>query len=774
MKIWAKGNGQTLDEHITRCLKVWDSLWLSHTKVYSCLAVKMGLSSGNELNFLVRETIVCHDLGKGTTLWQKYIRDERKRGKITHAFFSFYLYGEAKGWPRNNLFLASALAVLGHHQLLYNNVFAGERVKGMGKIAIFTQELENILGIWLKDIKGLPPQVIGFEGADRVQKAKMMVERLPENKGLQFKSLYSFLLAMLTYVDYLASAGKKIFSFSLTEIWSGFTHSEVVRGTNDLQNTVREKIKKGKRNLLIQGGCGSGKTGAALLACHGLIEAGEVNKLIFTLPTKFTSNSMYWDFIEPEKYGFQAQDVGVYHSEVESMLAREWDGEDEDYLKVEKIINCWYAKPLNISTIDHLLYSLLHCYRYSDRAFGHLQTSLIVFDEIHYYDPLLLAKIGQCLFILRELSIPHIIMSATLPISFQSALQKASDNQKYELVQITEIDTNACKVTLENEPLIKENKLNPKLINLVREHINLKQMIVVNQVERAKAVAKELQEQFQDVNIICYHSQFTRTDRELKERLIKIVFKEQEKRSDEEVLLLSQEKIVNNQQIILVTTQICELSLDISSHIMYSEIAPIDSLIQRAGRLHRRGKGPSPPICGCEVCKKAQFPPFFSYQLHIFPVNWENSIEILPYNENILKTSWSILENSEGFLSSNAAIQWVNDLYPEEPRLADYKMEEMVMEDLVFGRTPKERYGDEDEENSQGSFKAREDILPTLMLVPKELYSPLEDLEVLLKERGIRVGRKKAFAQREKLQLENGIYILDIPYNKQYGLEFLR
>lgn len=775
MSLWAKSDGETLQQHILKCLTAWDNLWQANTPAYSHLAKKMGLEAADELYQLVRDTIVCHDLGKGTVPWQRYIRDKSGQGRITHALFSFFLYGEVKEWPRDELFLASALAILGHHQMLHNNVFAAEKFNSIGNVEIHHREMNNLLKDWFPLTKGVPSNIFAYTSVERVQKLKIMVQKFIKTRPFAFKRLYTFLLAILTYVDYLASSGYVSNIKSPEKIWSGFKRSPVYHTPNKLQQKVLTNVENGKKNLLIQGGCGSGKTGAALLACHKLVEKGEVNKLIFTLPTKFTSNSMYWDFTDPEKYNFSPQDVGIYHSEFESLLATEWEGEEEDYIKLQKLLNCWYAKPLNISTIDHLLYSLLHCYRYADRAFGHLQTALIVFDEIHYYDPILLAKIGQCLFILRQLSIPHIIMSATMPYSFQRALQLDSE-KSYQLVETSSASKDATRIiSLHKEPLTTENTLNKSAIKLISEHISLKQIIVVNQIERAKTVAKILKYKFPNVNIICYHSQFTKPHRELKEKLIKILFKDPTVRSSNEISLLSKHNFANSRQVILVTTQICELSLDISCHVMHSEIAPIDSLIQRAGRLHRRGNDPSPEICQCKTCQDTSFSDYFKYKLHVYPLEWDKDNLLLPYNRHILTSSWSILERSEGILSTKNGVEWVNELYPDEPRLTDELMLTMIMEDLVFGRTPTERYGDNNSEYSQGSFRVREDTYPTVLIIPKQLYSPMLEPEELIKDRGIQISRNRAFAQRDKLiDLRNGIYILDIHYDSCYGLDFLR
>ncbi|MFZ5942941.1 MAG: CRISPR-associated helicase Cas3' [Bacillota bacterium] len=779
--IWAKDNGETLDQHIEKCLEVWGKLWKTKNNAFCTLAKKIGLDSPEKFNHLVREVIICHDLGKGTYRWQEYIESKGKKGKITHTLFSFFLYGQIRQWPKGDIyFTAAALAILAHHQMLHTNAFSHESIDRLGIIKFYKEELESYTLKRLGTKVNIPEEIKAYEAAEQVEKVKLLTKRIVEEENINFKRVYCVLLSLLTFVDNLASAGYiQQFINPLETIWQGFKASDAAVKSNDLQREIIAKVKAGNTNLLVQAGCGTGKTGAALLAGLEMVEGGVIDKVIFTLPTKFTSNSMYWDFIT-EKYSFPSDDVGIYHSEIQSLLAQDEGDEDESNIKFVKNLNCWYSKPLNISTIDHLLYSLLHCYRYADRAFGHLQTSLIIFDEIHYYDETLLAKIGQCLQILRQLAIPHIVMSATLPESMQKALNDEAefDESSYQLIQVFKNpDYAASKIHLQTAPIILEGEVNEDFLEKIAEHLSLKQMVVVNQVERAKLITRKLKECFPDINLLCYHSQFTRIHREKKERLIKILFKSKETRNTDEVEFIEAQGFANTNQILLVTTQICELSLDISAYRMFSEIAPIDSLIQRAGRLHRKGISPDPRKCGCNDCKALNINGFL-YGLYTYPVEWENKIALLPYSDrpeaNILRESWSILENSEGILSDFNGVKWVNQLYQKPPRVIDNDMLEMIKEDFVFGRKPGERFGDDKKDHSEGSFRVRENILPTVVAVPASLYSP-ENPEDSLENYGVQVNRSRLFRQEKvKYTNHNGIWILNLPYDEELGFDFPR
>ena len=83
-----------------------------------------------------------------------------------------------------------------------------------------------------------------------------------------------------------------------------------------------------------------------------------------------------------------------------------------------------------------------------------------------------------------------------------------------------------------------------------------------------------LEEKQPDKKILCYHSRFIMRDRDEKEKLL--LEKDKEGRPS----------FVD----LVIATQAIEVSLDISFDLMLSECAPLDSLIQRAGRCNRFGK----------------------------------------------------------------------------------------------------------------------------------------------------------------------------------------
>src|SRR5699024_3196802 len=142
----------------------------------------------------------------------------------------------------------------------------------------------------------------------------------------------------------------------------------------------------------------------------------------------------------------------------------------------------------------------------------------------------------------------------------------------------------------------------------------------------------QLREDYPGNNIVCYHSEFTSKDRAKIEKVIKAMFslKQDEEQKD---FLHKKGYEIDTQQGILVTTQVCELSLDISSDVMLTELAPVDALSQRGGRLHRKGEAVIKQACQCSICENSEVPSSYEYRQYIFSLDIENPYSYLPYVE---------------------------------------------------------------------------------------------------------------------------------------------
>ena len=202
---------------------------------------------------------------------------------------------------------------------------------------------------------------------------------------------------------------------------------------------------------------------------------------------------------------------------------------------------------------------------------------------------------------LTELQVPHLVMTATIPCAVHNELDTLVTNQPYKFQRAQAVIQNTSKpktpfeIERLNDTLIDEDdkSVSDELLELIRQNIDRRQIIFVNQVARAKKIYQTLADSGIDENLICYHSGFISKHRNEKEKIIRALFKKPKDRKEADINALECRDFYNTEPCILVSTQVSELSLDISADVMYSEIAPIDSIVQRGGRLHRKGESPN-------------------------------------------------------------------------------------------------------------------------------------------------------------------------------------
>ena len=467
--------------------------------------------------------------------------------------------------------------------------------------------------------------------------------------------------------------------------------------------------------LILNAGCGEGKTAAALLFAQRLLKENQVERIIFTLPTKFTANNLYRDLVSPEGYDIPQKLVGIIHGDSKEFLAQLTDAEEargemertNANLIAQEFENNFYAKPVTISTVDHLLMSLYHGYKYADRAFFNVASSLVIFDEVHYYQGRTLKAIAEAMRHLTQLKVPHLVMTATIPTAVRERFDTLNSGHPYlfEQAEALRTDTSEPKVPfeirkLQKTPIDVDNTVSSELLDLVRKNASKRQILFVNQVNRAKNVYLALKEQGISENLICYHSGFISKDRVQKEKIIRSLFKESSQRKDDEIKILEAYDFKNSDACVLVSTQVSELSLDISADVMYSEIAPIDAIIQRGGRLNRKGESPFNDQTG------------HTYRLYLMPA-YEDERACLPYEPDILQKSWEAIGELYTFCE---ACRWVDAVYQEHPPLGHKELSDAMGYDLIFGKRPQDNYAEEND--AEGRVVIREQRYQTYDVVP--------------------------------------------------------
>ena len=742
MKILGKTN-QTLCGHIQDCLTVCDEIIARREPFLRQLCQHYGWK-WKEVKQALRFAVWCHDIGKASDEWQDYIRN--KGSRITHALPSFGIGLMASSVPKsfdNKPLYAAMLAVLAHHGQLHKDAFREDNFRWQN-VSLPVDYIHNHFDFFRQlepDFQLKNWQLDTLSLGKICSPIKTLKEIIKGPEKLPFKVLYSLMLNVLTASDGYASkhapdggtpTNPKTTNLScekLSEIENEFPlyRNEplqtltFVPTPNDMQQGI---LQQNSERIILNAGCGEGKTAAALLFAQKLLRENRIDRIIFTLPTKFTANNLSKDLTDEEKYAIPEELVGITHGDAAEFLRQRSQGtntEDTDEDEIENLImtqvfeNSIYAKPITISTVDHLIMSLYHGYKFADRAFSNVVSSLVVFDEVHYYEKHTLGAIAETMRRLTELQVPHLVMTATIPSAVHEKLDTLVTNQPYRFQCAPAViqETSEPKTPFEIERLTDtlidqdDNSVSDELLELIQQNINRRQIIFANQVARAKKIYQTLAESGIAENVICYHSGFISKHRNEKEKIIRTLFKNPIERTAAEVEALELRDFHNTESCILVSTQVSELSLDISADVMYSEIAPIDSIVQRGGRLHRKGEYPHDDG--------------YIHRMYITPP-YENENACLPYDQDVLQRSWEVFGQYYTFQN---ACDWVNEVYPESPSLMHSELSNAIDNDLVFGKKPQDNWGDDIEE--EGRVVIRKSNYQTYDVVPYEFVEIVEE-----------------------------------------------
>jgi CRISPR-associated endonuclease/helicase Cas3 len=313
-----------------------------------------------------------------------------------------------------------------------------------------------------------------------------------------------------------------------------------------VQEAVLDHV--GEQTLALRSETGSGKTSAALLWAREQVRNQRARRAIIALPTRFTASSLAAD---------TESDVssGLYHSSAWQAL------ENENRLFEKLSMARQFLYPLTVTTIDQVLACLTGRREEDHLRFANLAHSALIIDECDFYDDIVQANIEYMMAVLRELEVPVLVMSATLPDAHLGVYFPERDDPP-EPVDTTAADTTVEIASIRDVADIEGARW-PR--EIARETPRM--ILYANTVDRAVAYYRLLSAERDDV--VLYHSRFTEPHKAQKEDRIRSMLGEQGRGG------------------VAVMTQIGEMSLNISAPVMVSELCPIDRLAQRTGRMSR-------------------------------------------------------------------------------------------------------------------------------------------------------------------------------------------
>lgn len=396
----------------------------------------------------------------------------------------------------------------------------------------------------------------------------------------------------------------------------------VLRPVQQLAQQVSERLQR-PFLVVVEAATGGGKTEASwILQDHAARRLGQVGTYI-AMPTTATSDQMHKRFNGYLKRRSIANTgTQLIHGRAAFKrlrdapdpqdVGRDTEGTGNGFRsEAQEDAGQWFrtAKrallaPFGVGTVDQALMSVFPVRHGYLRLFG-LAGKVVIFDEVHAYDQYMFALFEGLLHWLRTLGSSVIVLSATLPREQTRRLLAAWDEDpgEHEL----DVESDAPPFALPDEPWADKRgrtRISARLddgtvLTSVGDAPDIREPIqtdwrdegepliaaVADAVESGAQVAwicntvadaqrrdDVFRSRFPDSKPDLLHARYTLADRQ---------------RHEEHVLERYGKSRPDDQGHLLISTQIVEQSLDLDFDLMVSDLAPIDLLIQRVGRLWR-------------------------------------------------------------------------------------------------------------------------------------------------------------------------------------------
>jgi CRISPR-associated endonuclease/helicase Cas3 len=450
--------------------------------------------------------------------------------------------------------------------------------------------------------------------------------------------------------------------------------------------------------ILVEASMGEGKTEAALYLADYLQHQSSAGGFYIGLPTQATSNAM-WKRVKDflcQRYPTETVNLTLSHSaavlkeEYQQTVCRLDQVYDDDGQNSTGRVGTgeWHTarkrsllSPYGVGTVDQGLMGVVRSKHQFVRLFG-LAGRTVILDEIHAYDLYTGTLLERFLEWLAVLGSPVIALSATLPMSTRlklvNAYAKGCTQTEVKLPvadypRITAFSEGAIEVRSFAPSEHVTRSLSLRWVDDAEWVLALRgklteggcAAVICSTVGRAQAVFQRLQAEFAEDELGLFHGRFLFIDRE---------------RIENDCLeMFGKDSQTRPKRYVLVATQVIEQSLDVDFDLMISDLAPIDLLLQRSGRLHRHIRDDRPA--------KLNTPTLWVVSPTIDPIGKAQFAETgIIYNRHILLRSWLALRDKATILlptETDPLIESVYNLYASIPESLEFVHQQDWKDSLV-------------------------------------------------------------------------------------------
>jgi CRISPR-associated endonuclease/helicase Cas3 len=391
------------------------------------------------------------------------------------------------------------------------------------------------------------------------------------------------------------------------EIFPQITPNTIQKGVLDYLDQLKDPFL-----MILEAPTGSGKTEIALSVADIWMQCHNLRGFYMAMPTQATSDQMFDRVTAYLEHRYTGQLLNVQLAHGNAALKKEYEaiqlaGIADDEADATSGVNAlsWFTPrkltllaPFGVGTVDQTFLSVLQARHFALRLFG-LARKVVIFDEVHAYDVYMVEIFKRLLGWLRAIGSSVIILSATLPAETRQELLSAYDPEAYsgsKQADFPRLSLNSGgRIVTESLGAVPDRTVHLDFIGREPEEIvaALHQKlskggcagVICNTVKRAQQVyaAVKASGQFPPEDVLLFHARYPFCWREERQQQVLGAFGR------------LQHATTDCRRQVVIATQVIEQSLDLDFDLLISDLAPLDLLIQRIGRLQRHSGMPFPP-----------------------------------------------------------------------------------------------------------------------------------------------------------------------------------
>ena len=563
----------------------------------------------SNISFLIGLT---HDFAKSTSFFQTYLSDHTKKENTQHSFLSaIFTYYVVKNYlDKNNINFESNLSIISYIVVLAHH----GNLKDITKLDDYNEKKINSKMVLkqIEDLKSSDDNLSKFYDDFEIDFFRFFDEFDEISEEITDELLIfsfegnidNYFYILLFYSSLLdadkmdASESKRINRENIPGDIVDIFKKNNLRDSKDNINKTREEAYQevngnilnmdlNERILSIELPTGIGKTFTGVSAALKLKERinNELNfnpRIIYSLPflTIVDQNSDTISSILNES-NLKGSNFLLNHNHLSDMNYKSNDLEEYNISNSKILIEGWNSEII-VTTFIQFFYSIISNKNKSLRKFHNITNSIILLDEIQSL-PYKYWKIINLFFkkLVYEYNCWIILMTATQPYIFkENEIKSLVDNVEYYFNKFDRVNYNFNLDSQNFEDFKKE------FVDKISNDSKNDYLVVLNTINSSKELYEFIKDYYSvmdydiyldDCNGICYIGDDI--------QLIYLSNNIIPKHRLEKINAIKE----SHRQSIVISTQLIEAGVDIDVDIIYRDLAPLDSLVQTAGRCNRSG-----------------------------------------------------------------------------------------------------------------------------------------------------------------------------------------